>query len=186
MQLEIHGWDARERQWHAPALLEYSLKECGPIARRLRDLSGSWYGRLSADVPGEPRLSFIACVHDLEDCALGVLDLHGEEGGPLHFVLVAPGRRRQRARPELAFEFVSFVRFLQGGDGSGVELALHDYIEETLRGSGSENLVFSVESRPLLPEVQLLVSQQAERLSLGIVAALEAKDRARSLADAAD
>jgi hypothetical protein len=63
-------------------------------------------------------------------------------------------------------------------------MALHDYIEQALRHPGREDLVFSVESRPLSSEMQLLVSQQAERLSMAMVAALEA--RAVGLAEAAD
>lgn len=186
MLVEIHGWDARERQWHAPAILEHSLKGCGTLARKMRQFSGSWHGKLSADIPGEPRLSFFACVHDLGDCGLGALDLDGMDGGPLQFVLAVPAHRRGSTRDELAFEFTSYVRFLEGAQSRGSEMALHDYIEQALRAPGSGHLVFSVESRPLLPEMQLLVSQQAERLAMGIVAGLEARDCPPSFAAAAD
>jgi hypothetical protein len=184
MLVEIHGWDAREQQWHAPAAVEHSLRGCRPIARRMQQTTGSWYGKLVADIPGEPRLTFCACFHDLGDAGLGVVDLEGTEHGPLHYVLVVPGERRAHARPEFAFEFVSFLRFLEGRHSRGSEMALHDYIDQILRTPGCETIVFSVESRPLLPEMQLLVSQQAERLSMAIIAALD--DRPLPLAAVAE
>lgn len=184
MLLEIHGWDARERQWHAPAVIGHTLKGCGAVARRMRQSSGSWYGRMLADVPGEPRLSFTACVHDLGDCGLGILDIEGSEGGPLLFVLVVPEQRRGKNRPELAFEFLSFVRFLQGPEYQQTELALLEYIETALHTASNGHLVLSIESRPLDAEMQLLVSQQAERLAMAMVAKLV--DSAQDLAAAAD
>ena len=117
-------------------------------------------------------MSFSACVHDLGDAGLGTLDLEGAQGGPLQFILVAPAHRRHKLRPDMAFEFVAFMRFLGGPESVGHELALHDHIEIALQGSTNATLVFSVETQALLPEVQILVAQQAERLTLGIVAAL--------------
>jgi hypothetical protein len=38
--------------------------------------------------------------------------------------------------------------------------------------------VFSVETQALLPEVQILMAQQAERLTLGVVAALATRNLA--------
>ena len=117
-------------------------------------------------------MRFCACVHDLGDAGLGMLDLEGSPGGPLQFILVAPARCRHKLRPDMAFEFSAFVRFLGGPESIGNELALHDHIESALQGSTNATLVFSVETQSLLPEVQILLAQQAERLTFGIVAAL--------------
>ena len=170
--IELHGWDARARAWHGPTPLQFSTRDCAKLIDKLRGSTGCWYGRLYADLPGEPRLSFCACIHDLGDAGLGTLDLEGTEGGPLQFLLVAPARRRHKLRADMAFEFVAFVRFLAGPESVGDELALHDYIERALEGSPDTTLVFSVETQVLLPEVQILLAQQAERLTFGILAAL--------------
>lgn len=182
--VEFHGWDASVRQWHSLTLPSPRISAI-TVPRRLLTLSGSWYGRLRASISGEPELSFCACAHDLGDAGLGVLDLDGTEGGPLQFVLVVPGSRRQNVRAELAFEFVSFVRFLEGSKDLGAGMALYDYIDEALK-AGSGSIVFSVESRPLLPELQLLLAQQAERLAFGILLALERDAPAQGVSAAAD
>ncbi len=130
--IELHGWDARARAWHGPTLLQFSTRQCAKLIDQLRRSAGCWYGKLHADLPGEPRLTFCACVHDPGDAGLGMLDLEGTEGGPLQFILVAPARRRYKLRADMAFEFVSFIRFLAGPDSVGDELALHDYVEMAL------------------------------------------------------
>lgn len=184
MLIELHGWDAVAQQWHTPALIDHKFDRKDPIARRLRNWSGAWHGRMQASVPGEPRIDFSASVHDLGDCGVGMLDLDGSDGGPLHFVLAVPGDRRSLVRPELGFEFVSFMRFLEGATPRNPDMALLDYIEGVLKAPQAEHLVFSVEGSPQIPEMQLLVSQQAERLAMGMVDALHG--RAASLAAAAD
>ena len=178
--IELHGWDARAGAWHGPTPLQFSSKGCAKLIDKLRSSAGCWYGKLHADVPGEPRLRFCACVHDLGDAGLGMLDLEGSEGGPLQFILVAPAHRRHKLRADMAFEFIAFVRFLRCAESVGDELALHDHIESALEGSTNATLVFSIETQVLLPEVQILLAQQAERLTLGMVAGL-AKGRSSAL-----
>ena len=184
--IELHGWDARAHAWHGPTPLQFSAKDSAKLIDKLRGSTGSWYGKLHADVPGEPRLSFCACVHDLGDAGLGMLDLEGTQGGPLQFILVAPACRRHKLRPEMAFEFIAFLRFLAGPESVGDELALHDYIERALAGSPNATLVFSVETHVLLPELQILLAQQAERLTFAIVAALAKEESVSDGAAAAD
>jgi len=177
--IELHGWDARARAWHGPTPLQFSSKGCEKLIDKLRSSVGCWYGKLHADVPGEPRLSFCACVHDLGDAGLGMLDLEGSPGGPLQFILVAPAHRRHKLRTDMAFEFIAFVRFLGGPESVGDELALHDRIDDALQGSTHATLVFSIETQFLLPEVQILLAQQTERLTFAIVAALARRSSVR-------
>ena len=127
-------------------------------------------------------MSFFACVHDLGDAGLGMLDMEGSQGGPLQFILVAPARRRHKLRPDMAFEFITFARFLSGPESAGDELALHDHIERALQTSGNATLVFSIETQVLVPEVEILLAQQAERLTFGIVAAMAGRKSAGALA----
>jgi hypothetical protein len=177
--IELHGWDARTQCWTEPHELAYRLRESRHILDHLRQLPGSWYGHLKAELPGQLSLSFCASVYDLGDAALGVLDLAGTEGGPLEFVLVVPPQRRARLRPEFAFEFVSFLRFLQGPHAAHCELALHDHIEHTCAQAAPETtLVFSVETGQSDRELHALVGQQAERLAMAMVAWMYEKDGA--------
>src|SRR3954466_15701054 len=125
MVFELHGWDASARQWHTPSVVDAGYDRRDRLISRLRNWSGAWQGRVQSNVPGEPRLHFTACVHDLGDCGVGVLDISGSKGGPLHFVLAVPADRRAVLRPELAFEFVSYMRFLEGVAPRNPDLALH-------------------------------------------------------------
>jgi len=176
-RIELHGWDSSARAWHGPDELTFALDGCGPILRKLRELPGSWHGRLPAKQPGEPLVSVCAAIYDLGDAGLATIDIEGSPGGPLEVLLVIPAHRRSAIRPEMAFEFVSFLRFLEGRDSLGTEVAVHDYIERVLAdGAQPATLVFSIETRPVLPEVRLLISQQAERLAMSMIECLAGRD----------
>jgi hypothetical protein len=167
----LHGWDAAARAWHGPDELAFTLSGCRRILQKLRSLPGSWYGRLRGETPGLPLLNFAACIHDLGDAGLGILDLEGSPGGPLQVVLVIPAHLRASVRPEFAFEFVSFTRFLEGPQTLGTELEIHDYIQRVLEEPGDPaTLIFSLETRTVLPEIHLLLAEQAERLAMSMIA----------------
>lgn len=139
---------------------------------------------LRSKVPGEPSFAFRASFHDLADAGLGTIDLDGSPGGPLQIILVVPVARRMRSRPELAFEFASFLRFLDGPEPSGAELAIHDHIERVLeQARGAATLVFSIETRSVVPEVRMHLSQQAEKLITAMIACMAQKDDSRAAAD---
>jgi hypothetical protein len=177
-RIDLHGWDASARAWHGPDELEFSLVGCRGILRKLGSLPGSWYGRLRAEAPGMPALSVAACIHDLGDSGLGILDLEGSPGGPLQIVLVVPACRRARLRPELAFEFVSFVRFLEGPEAPGTDLAIHDYIQQVLeKPDDRTTLIFSIEARPLMAELQMPIAEQAERIAMSMIEWMSQKEK---------
>ena len=181
--IQLHGWDARLHAWHGPDELTFKLTGCRRILGKLRQLPGSWYGRLRAEIPGGVPLSFCASIHDLGDAGLASLDLDGSPYGPMEVLLVVPAQRRSKIRPELAFEFVAFLRFLEGPESVGAEMAIHDYIERVLREAGErESLIFSIETRSVEPEVRILISQQAERLAMSMIAWMAEKDVRRSAA----
>jgi len=180
--IELHGWDARTRSWHGPDELAYNLASCGSVLTQLRSLPGSWYGHLRSRRWSGLTLSFCASIHDLGDAALAVIDMEGSPGGPLQIVLAVPAQRQPLVRPELAFEFVSFVRFLEGAETVGSELAIHDYIQRVLEESAEpRTLVFSIESRHVHPECHIPLSEQAERLAICMIAWMAEKDAAREL-----
>ena len=182
LSIQWHGWDATSAAWHGPDELDFRLAGSRGLLGRLRQFSGSWTGRLGTPSWGGVPLSLWASVHDLGDTGLAVLDADGSPGGPLEVVLVAPAQRRPKLRAELAFEFVSYLRFLEGAASSGRELALHEYIEDALaepfEPARADALVFSIENRPLEPDVQFLVSQQAERLAMSMIAWMAERDGA--------
>src|SRR6266567_4983432 len=141
--IELHGGDPEAFGWHGPDELAFRPAGCRGLIRKLLDLPGSWHGMLRAKVAGEPSLSFRASFHNLADAGLGTIDLDGSPGGPMQIILVVPFPGRTRIRPELAFEFASFVRFLEGPETTGTELAIHDYIQRVLeQATGAATLVF--------------------------------------------
>ena len=178
-RIELHGWDSQGQAWHGPDELAFSLAGCRNIVRKLRELRGSWHGRLRSQVPGELPLSFCGAIYDLGDAGLGLLDMEGSANGPLEVVVVIPAQRRKAVRPEFAFEFTSFLRFLEGKVSTGWEMAIHDYVQRVLHETGEEKtLVFSIETRSVVPEVHILISQQAGRLAMGMIAWMIEKDAA--------
>jgi len=179
--VSLHGWDSRGQVWHGPDELAYTLSGSRQILRRLRPLASSWHGRLCAQMRGQLTLSFCVSIHDLGDAGLAIIDLEGSPGGPLEVTLVVPAHRRARVRKDFAFEFAAFLRFLEGPESSGSELAIHDYIHRVLRETGAgTTLVFSIETRFLESEVQILIAEQVERLAMSMIAWMTGKDAVHS------
>jgi len=168
--IELHGWDSQTRTWHGPDELTFHSGN-RRIVNQLRRLPGSWHGRLRPTAPGGLPFGFCASIHDLRDSGVAMIDMDGTPGGPLHFVLVVPAGRRLRLREDLAFEFLSFVRFLQGPEGLGSELAIHDYIQRVLhQNPAGATLVFSLEGRALESDLHRALSEQAEMLAMSMIA----------------
>ena len=179
--IELHGWDAATQSWHGPDELAYLMAPGRAILNQLRKLPGSWYGRLRSGRRHELTLCLCASIHDLGDAALAVIDMEGSPGGPLQIVLVVPAQRLARVRPDLAFEFVCFVRFLEGPETAGAELAIHDHIQNVLeRAAEPRTLVFSIEGRHVLPEYHIVLSEQAERVTMSMIAWTAEKDAGRA------
>jgi len=177
--IALHGWDSRDQVWHGPDELTYTLSGSRQILRKLRPLASSWHGRLHAQMPGQLSLNLCASIHDLGDAGLAIIDLEGSPGGPLEVTLVVPAHRRARIRKDFAFEFAAFLRFLEGLESSGSELAIHDYIQRVLSETGAATtLVFSIETRFLEREVQILIAEQVERLAMSMIAWMTEKDAA--------
>jgi hypothetical protein len=179
--VELHGWNPVTSSWHGPDELDAGLVGRQALVPMLRDFAGAWFGRLRAQTPGGLEVVFWATARDLEDCGVATLDLEGLRGGPLQSMLIAPPQRRRRARADLAFEFVAFLRFLQGPESAGTELAIHEYLEQALAtADASRTLVFSVESRPVEEETRIALCEQADRLALSMIASMAERDSVRS------
>jgi len=95
----------------------------------------------------------------------------------LEVTLVVPAHRRARVRKDFAFEFAAFLRFLEGPESSGSELAIHDYIHRVLsETAAATTLVFSIEARFVESDVQILIAEQVERLAISMIAWMTEKD----------
>jgi hypothetical protein len=182
--VELHGWDSRAGAWYGPNELTFTLRGCRHILSQLRELPGSWYGKLRTETPEEPQLGFHASIHDLGDAGLALLDIEGSPGGPLEVILAIPARRRAKIRPEMAFEFVAFLGFLKGLESPGSEMAVHDYIQRVLgEAAKPSTLVFSIETRFVVPESRMSICEQAERLAMSMIAWMSEKDARPALTD---
>ena len=169
--IELHGWDSRNQAWSGPDELSYSLKGGRRILDGLREGGGCWHGELRVKAPQVPPLTFYAQVYDLGDGCVATLDMEGSPGGPLEVVLVIPAERRSMVRPEMAFEFAAYLRFLEGPVSRGSEMAIFDRVERTLRETDARTtIVFSMETRFAGPEVHILTAQACERLAMAMVA----------------
>jgi len=181
--IEMYGWDPDAFAWYGPHELAFRPADCRHTIRKLLEAPGSWHGLLRSSVPGEPSFTFRASFHDLADAGLGTIDLDGSPGGPLQIILVIPAARRTRVRPELAFEFTSFLRFLDGPEAAGAELPIHDHIQRVMElPPDPATLVFSIETRSVVPEVRLPLSQQAEKLITAMIACMAPGDDSGAVA----
>ncbi len=184
-RIELHGWDSRNRAWYGPDELAYSLTGCRGLVAKLRELHGCWQGRLLAQAPGSPSLAFCVQLRDLGDVGLATLDLEGSPGGPVEALLIVPAQRRGRIRPELAFEFTSYLRFLDGPVSQGSEIAIHDHLERTLAETpDGVTIVISVENHFISTEANLLAAEQAERMAMSLVGCMLEKDSCAAKAQA--
>ena len=145
--VKLHGWDPRPARGMGPPSSRSRSAAAGAFLSQLRELPGSWYGKLRTEAPEEPPLSFHVAIHDLGDAGLALLDIQGSPGGPLEVVLVIPAQRRARIRPDMAFEFVAFLGFLRGLESPGSEMAIYDYIQR-VRGEADEQCTLVFSSRP--------------------------------------
>jgi hypothetical protein len=176
-RIELHGWDSLAGAWYGPTELAFTLRGCERVLSQLREMPGSWYGKLRTKAPGEPPMGFQVSIHDLWDAGLALLDIEGSPGGPLEVVLAVPAQRRARIRPDMAFEYVAFLGFLRGLEKPGSEMAIHDYMQRVLEEADRRStLVFSMETRFVVPESRMSISQQAERLAMTMIAWMEEKD----------
>jgi len=176
--IQSHGWDAHTQSWRGPDEFEFKLEDSRHLLQRLRRSAGAWHGKLTCRFPGEMPASFFTTIYDLGDSGVAMIDLEDSGGPPVEILAVVPHHRVSKIRTEFAFEFVSFLRFVRVA-GTGSELAIHDYIEQTLReADGSSSLVFSIDAGVIPLEMSLVMSVQSERLAAGMLQWLSEKDRA--------
>jgi hypothetical protein len=136
-------------------------------------------------VPGLPCIEFGTAVYDLGDTGLAIVDLDGADRGPVGILAVIPRNRRTLLRNDFAFELMTVISFLGSPVNSGSELAIHDYIEETLRTEPSATQVFAVETAEVGSDIGIVLSTYFENLAAAMLermATRESQDDAVSAA----
>ena len=173
----LYAWDGSSQSWSGPDELGCALKGNRRILGRLREAGASWQGELRIHTAGFPAVTFRVQLRDLGDACLAALDMEGGGGGPSHAILVIPEARRGRLRPEMAFEFTAFLRFLSGPPGHGSDLAFHDGLERALReAEPGATIVISAETGVTSADERLLTAEACERLTMSMVAWAAGRD----------
>jgi hypothetical protein len=146
-RVQMYGWDARTETWSGPTELNLPLRGAPRVLEALRAMPGSsWYGPVNCGASGQPPARFFTLIHALGDSAVAMIYCHDSRTGPAEIVAVVPPELRARLRPEFAFEFVAFARFLEALSEAGA-LTVHDLIASAVaEAQPSDALVFSISS----------------------------------------
>ena len=168
--IQLYGWDSRTESWNGPTGLSFSLRASRRLVQALRAAPGrSWYGPVNCNVPGEAPTRFFSLIHALCDCAVAMIYCNDSRTGPVEIVAVVPPELRARVRPDFAFEFVAFARFLGALSEEGA-LTVHDLIAAAIRESpSSEALVFCVSTGLWTSDLDHVLSCCVEKIALSML-----------------
>jgi hypothetical protein len=168
--IQLYGWDSRTESWNGPTGLSFSLRASRHLVQALQTAPGrSWYGPVNCNVPGEAPTRFFSLIHALCDCAVAMIYCNDSRTGPVEIVAVVPPELRARVRPDFAFEFVAFARFLGALSEEGA-LTVHDLIAAAIRESpSSEALVFCVSTGLWTSDLDHVLSCCVEKIALSML-----------------
>lgn len=167
--IQLYGWDSRSATWYGPNELRPSVPPAQRLLQALMAAPGkSWYGPVNCCTSGEPAARFFTVAHDLSDCAIAEIYCDDSKTGPAEILAVVPPERRSCLRPEFAFEFLAFARFLDSV-GAGAELQVHDAMAAAIAGtSASDVLVFSISSGLWPSDLDHVLSQCVEKVTVAL------------------
>ena len=169
-RIQLYGWDARTETWNGPTGLSLSRRPSRRLLQALRSTPGrSWYGPVNCRDSGEAPTRFFSLVHALCDCAVAMIYCNDSRTGPLEIVAVLPPELRMRLRPDFAFEFVAFARFL-GALSEAAALTVHDLMTAAIRETeSSEALVFSISTGLWTSDLDHVLSSCVEKIALSML-----------------
>jgi hypothetical protein len=168
--IQLYGWDSPTETWNGPTGLSVSLHAPRRLLYALKATPGkSWYGSVNCEVRGEAPTRFFSLIHALCDCAVGLIYCNDSRTGPVEIVAVIPPELRTRLRPDFAFEFVAFARFL-GALSEGGALTVHDLMTAAIREAPfSEALVFSIGTGLWTSDRDQVLSCCIEKIALSML-----------------
>jgi hypothetical protein len=169
-RIQLYGWDSRTETWNGPTGLSFSLRASRRLLQALQATPGrSWYGPVNCGSPGETPTRFFSLIHALCDCAVAMIYCNDSRTGPVEIVAVIPPELRARLRPDFAFEFVAFARFL-GALSEGGALTVHDLMAAAIQGTQfSEALVFSISTGLWTSDLDHVLSGCVEKIALSML-----------------
>jgi hypothetical protein len=169
-RIQLYGWDSRSETWNGPTGLSFPLRGSQRVLEALRATPGqSWYGPVNCGAPGQPQSRFFTVIHALCDSAVAMIYCNDSRTGPVEIVAVLPPELRARLRPEFAFEFVAFLRFLEALSESGA-LTVHDLITTGIvETHPSDALVFSISTGLWTSDQDLVLSACVETIAISML-----------------
>jgi hypothetical protein len=168
--VQLYGWDSRSSTWHGPNEFSAGKAPSTRLLVALRSAPGqSWYGPVNCCSGREPVTRLFTLVHKFADCATAMIYCNESKTGPAEILAVLPAQRRSRLRPEFAFEFLSFARFL-GSVDAGAELHVHDAITAAIAETrDSDSLVFSIGSGLWPSDRDHVLSECVEKIAVTLL-----------------
>jgi hypothetical protein len=167
--IQMYGWDSRTGTCYGPTALSAPQRGSRRLLDALRRAPGrSWYGPVSCGPPGQPRARFFTLIHALDDSALGMIYCGDSRTGPAEIVAVVPPELRARLRPDFAFEFVAFARFLGALSEDGA-LTVHDLITAGITDHPADALVFSISTGLWTSDQDYVLSDCVERIAMSML-----------------
>ena len=133
----------------------------------LNEIVLDFYDRLKSASRGYASLDYH--VSGYRASQLVKMDVLVAGGGPAGVVAVIPRNRRKLLRGDFAFELMTLISFLGAPVNSGAELAIHDYIEETLRTEPPATHAFAVELAEVSSDTGIVLSAHFERLAAAML-----------------
>jgi hypothetical protein len=169
-RIQLYGWDSRTETWNGPTGLSFSLRASRRLLRALQAAPGrSWYGPVNCGAPGEAPTRFFSLIHALSDCAVAMIYCNDSRSGPVEIVAVIPPNLHARLRPDFAFEFVAFARFLGALNEKGA-LTVHDLMAASIREAQlSEALIFSISTGLWPSDLDHVLSSCVEKIALSML-----------------
>ena len=164
---QLYGWDSKHTTWHGPNALSEDVRPSARLLKSLQSAIGtSWFGPLACCSSEPEAARFFTLIHDLNDCAMSVIYCDESKAGPAEIVAVIPAGRRVRIRPDFAFEFLAFCRFL-GVVDAGHECQVHDAIAAAIAEAPlGDHLVFSFSSGLWPDDLDHVLSYCVEKVAV--------------------
>ena len=169
-RIQLYGWDSRTECWNGPTGLSVSCRQSRHLVQALEAApGGSWFGPVNCNIPGEAPARFFSVIQALGDGAVALIYCNESRTGPIEIVAAIPPELQARLRPDFAFEFVAFTRFL-GAISEAGSLTVHELIESAIRErQPSEALVFSIGTGLWTSDLDHVLSSCVEKIALSML-----------------